>query len=241
MALCLIKDMSKFHDFYNMIFQKYDPKRNLNFKKKNQFDIPSKVNKLDIESPDNMEKNVELLQLIVLDIIKILLAFSYFSTYSEIWWPPNFPLSVLFYISSIVKDISSLPHLLSATSPVLSRISVSSTPGVVTPTLHRAEPVKLGTLGKLHLKLLNQVWVIWWINVFSYKIDQPPLASVAIIVPICYYHPAISGSCPFQSTVFMSTETGETTPGQLGRLTNWPPAGPGAVMVDGAGWGEGRQ
>ena len=38
-------------------------------------------------------KNFDLLQLIVFDIIKILLAFSYFSTYSEILSPPNFPLS----------------------------------------------------------------------------------------------------------------------------------------------------
>ena len=37
-------------------------------------------------------KEFDLLQLIFLDIMRILLTFSYFSTYSEIWWPPNFPL-----------------------------------------------------------------------------------------------------------------------------------------------------
>ena len=37
-------------------------------------------------------KNFDILQLIVFDIMKILSAPSYFSTYSEIWSPPNFPL-----------------------------------------------------------------------------------------------------------------------------------------------------
>ena len=38
------------------------------------------------------KKNFHLLHLIVFDIIRILLAFSYFSTCSELWSPPNFPL-----------------------------------------------------------------------------------------------------------------------------------------------------
>ena len=37
-------------------------------------------------------KNFDLLQLIITDIMRILLAFSYFPTYSEIWSLPNIPL-----------------------------------------------------------------------------------------------------------------------------------------------------
>ena len=40
------------------------------------------------------KKHINLLHLIVLEIMRILLAFSYFATYSEIWSPPNFPLQM---------------------------------------------------------------------------------------------------------------------------------------------------
>ena len=43
----------------------------------------------------------DLLQLIVLDIMGILLAFLYFSTYSKIWSPSNFPLLESLIIASV--------------------------------------------------------------------------------------------------------------------------------------------
>ena len=42
------------------------------------------------------EKNFDLLQLIIPEIMRILLAFSYFPTYSEIWSPPDLPLLPLY-------------------------------------------------------------------------------------------------------------------------------------------------
>ena len=95
MSLCLIKDMSKFHVFIYKISQKYDPKQ------KEIFHIKKKINlkfvmwiawSLNTWRYGEEEKNFHLLQLIVFDIMRILLAISYFSTYSEIWSPPNFPL-----------------------------------------------------------------------------------------------------------------------------------------------------
>ena len=45
---------------------------------------------IDEESTEDMKKkNIDLLQLINTEILRILLAFSYFPTYSEIWSPPN--------------------------------------------------------------------------------------------------------------------------------------------------------
>ena len=45
------------------------------------------------ESTEDMDKkNIDLLQIIIPEIMRILLAFSYFRTYSEIWSPPNIPL-----------------------------------------------------------------------------------------------------------------------------------------------------
>ena len=55
-------------------------------------------------------KKFDLLQLIIFDIMRILLAFSYFSTYSEIWSPPNFPLlnSTIFTSLSFLCTVSPL-------------------------------------------------------------------------------------------------------------------------------------
>ena len=55
------------------------------------------------------KKNFELLQLIIPEIMRILLAFSYFPTYSEIWSPPVLPLTQLYYLSNIFCNrVSSL-------------------------------------------------------------------------------------------------------------------------------------
>ena len=58
MARGLVKDLSKFHDLNNIIFQKYEPKQNLKISNvwKNKLNcVLAKL--LDTDSADNMEKN----------------------------------------------------------------------------------------------------------------------------------------------------------------------------------------
>ena len=94
MSLCLIKDMSQFHVFFNQIKKKILSKKNsFSTFLENQFSIFNENNlTMDHLTIWRRRKNFDLLQLIVFDIITNLLAFSYFSTYSEMWSPPNFPL-----------------------------------------------------------------------------------------------------------------------------------------------------
>ena len=86
--------MRKFNVFNNIIYQKYEPTQSLIYSfVYYQFDIYFYVGSIDEESTEDMErKNFDLLQLIIPEIMRILLAFSYFPTYSDIWSPPNLPL-----------------------------------------------------------------------------------------------------------------------------------------------------
>ena len=74
--------------------QKYEPtQRSIYSFVCYQFAIYFYVGSIREESTEDMEKkNFDLLQLIILEIMRILLAFSYFPTYSEIWSPPDLPL-----------------------------------------------------------------------------------------------------------------------------------------------------
>ena len=51
------------------------------------------------------------LQLIVLDIMRTLLTYSYFSTYNEIWWPPDFPLLSCDHFSHNKENLPSFSFL----------------------------------------------------------------------------------------------------------------------------------
>ena len=91
----LYVQMSKFHVFNNIIFQQKKEKKKSSISRflDNQIAIYFYVDNLVMEHLTIWKKiHVDLLQLIVLDIMRILQAFTLFSTYSEIWWPPNFPL-----------------------------------------------------------------------------------------------------------------------------------------------------
>ena len=57
------------------------------------------VGSIDDESTEDMgiKKTLASLQLIIPEILRILLTFSYFPTNSEIWSPPNLPLPPIFY------------------------------------------------------------------------------------------------------------------------------------------------
>ena len=86
MSPCLFKAMRKFCVFNNIIYQKYEPTQSLIYSFVCfQFDMYFYVGLFDEESTEDMEKrNFDLLQLIISEIMRILLAFSYFPTYSEI-------------------------------------------------------------------------------------------------------------------------------------------------------------
>ena len=91
----LSKTLANFMFFLIKLKKKYYPKKSsFSTFLENQFSIFNENNlTMDHLTIWRRRKNFDLLQLIVFDIMKILLAFSYFSTYSEIWSPPNFPLS----------------------------------------------------------------------------------------------------------------------------------------------------
>ena len=76
----------KFYGFNNIIYQKYEPTQSSIYSFVcYQFAIYFYVGSIGEESTEDMEKkNFDLLQLIIPDIMRILLAFSYFPTYSEI-------------------------------------------------------------------------------------------------------------------------------------------------------------
>ena len=87
--------MRKFYVFTNIIYQKYEPtQRSIYSFVFYQFAIYFYVGSIREESTEDMkeEKNFDLLKLIILEIMRILLAFSYLPTYSEIWSPPDLPL-----------------------------------------------------------------------------------------------------------------------------------------------------
>ena len=86
--------MRKFYVFNNIIYQKYEPTQSsIYLFVCYQFAIYFYVGSIGEESTEDMgEKNFDLLQLIIPEIMRILLAFSYFPTYSEIWSPPVLPL-----------------------------------------------------------------------------------------------------------------------------------------------------
>ena len=86
MSPYLIKAMRKFYVFNNIIHQKYEPtQRSIYLFVCWQFAIYFYVGSIYEEPTEDMEKkNFDLSQLIILDIMRILLAFSYFPTYSEI-------------------------------------------------------------------------------------------------------------------------------------------------------------
>ena len=80
-----IKAMEKFYVFNNIVYQKYEPTQSSIYSFVcYQFDIYFYVGSFDEQSTEDMEKNVDLLQLIIPEIMRILLAFSYFPSYSEI-------------------------------------------------------------------------------------------------------------------------------------------------------------
>ena len=121
----------------------------------------------------------------------------------------------------------------SATSLALSRISVlfllfsvssvPATPGVVTNS-PQSRTDQLGTPGEWHLKLLNEVRVKRIQKCVLLSNSPTSLASVVIIMPICYYH------CWQLSMSVHSLPVHRDRrdhPGQLGSRTNWPPADPG--------------
>ena len=80
MSPYLNKSMRKFNVFDNIIYQKYEPTQSLFYSFFcYQFDIYFYVGSFDEESTEDMgEKNFELLRLIISEIRRILLAFSYF-------------------------------------------------------------------------------------------------------------------------------------------------------------------
>ena len=81
MSPYLIKAMRKFYVFNNIIYQKYEPTQSLFYSfVYYQFDIYFYVGSFDEESTKDIEKNVEPLHLIIPEIMRILLAFSYFPT-----------------------------------------------------------------------------------------------------------------------------------------------------------------
>ena len=88
------KAMRKVYVFNNIIYQKYEPTpRSFYSFVCYQFAIYFYVGSIGEESTEDMEKkNLDLLQLIIPEIMRIQLAFSYFPTYSEIWSPPVLPL-----------------------------------------------------------------------------------------------------------------------------------------------------
>ena len=94
MSPYLIKALKKIYVFNNIIHQKYDPTQSSIYSFVcYQLDIYLYVGSIDEESTDDMEKKIfDLLQLIITEILRIWLHFSYFPTYSEIWSPPNLPL-----------------------------------------------------------------------------------------------------------------------------------------------------
>ena len=80
MSPYLIKVMRKFYDFNNIIHQKYEPtQRSIYSSVCYQFAIYFYVGSIREESTEDMEKNFDLLQLIILEIMRILLAFFIFS------------------------------------------------------------------------------------------------------------------------------------------------------------------
>ena len=98
MSPYLIKAMRKFYVFNNIIYQKYKPTQSSIYSFVwYQFDIFLcgfiwwKINW-------RYGKNFDLLQLIIPQIMRILLAFSYFPTFREIWSPPVLPLLYIIYI-----------------------------------------------------------------------------------------------------------------------------------------------
>ena len=78
--------MRKLYAFNNIIYQKYEPTQRSIFSFVcYQFAIYFYVGSICEESTEDMKKkNFDLLQLIILEIMRILIAFSYFPTYSEI-------------------------------------------------------------------------------------------------------------------------------------------------------------
>ena len=80
MSLCLIKDISKCYVFINMIFQKHDPKQQLIFQilEKIRFDTFYVDNLIMDHLTIWKENNFHLLQLIVLDIMRIFISFFIF-------------------------------------------------------------------------------------------------------------------------------------------------------------------
>ena len=100
MSPYLIKALRKFYVFNNITYQKYEPTQiSIYSLFCYQFDIYFYVGLIDEKSLEDMEENnFDLLQLIIPEM-RILLAFSYFPTYSEIWLPPNLPLHFILHCS----------------------------------------------------------------------------------------------------------------------------------------------
>ena len=88
MSPYLIKAMRKFYGVNNIIYQKYEPTQSSIYSSVcYQFDINFYEGSIDEESTEDREKkNFDLLQLIITEIMRILLAVTYFPTYSEICW-----------------------------------------------------------------------------------------------------------------------------------------------------------